>query len=134
MQWNLFTIAEVIALHDRAIATNELQGLAVGKSLDGALARIEHRIQYGIIVDVFDLAATYAMAIAQGHVFNDANKRTAYACMSLCLIKHGVRIAFDTDAAGEVIIQIARREMDEGELADWLRRKSEEEEVKKKTK
>jgi death-on-curing protein len=27
--------------------------------------------------DVFDVAAMYAVAIARGHVFNDANKRTA---------------------------------------------------------
>ena len=121
MEWQLFTIAEVIAIHDRAIATKELAGLAVGKSLDGALGRIEHRIQYGVITDVFDLAATYAMVIAQGHVFNDANKRTAYACMNLCLIKHGIRIACETEAVGAVIIKVAKGHMDERELADWLR-------------
>lgn len=126
MEWQMFSIAEVIALHDRAIAQKELQGLAVGKSLDGALARIEHRIQYGVIGDVFDLAATYAMAIAQGHVFNDANKRTAYACMHLCLIKHGVHIAFQVETVGAVIIKVARGEMDERELAQWLRDKSSE--------
>ena len=126
MEWQLFTTAEVIVLHDRAIVAKELQGLATGRSLDGALARIEHRIQYGVILDAFDLAATYAMALAQGHVFNDANKRTAYACMNLCLIKHGIRIAFEIKAIGEIIIKVTEGHMDERELAEWLRKKAKE--------
>mgnify|MGYP001612995589 CR=1 FL=1 len=126
MAWQLFTIAEVVAIHDRAIATKELQGLAIGKSLDGALGRIEHRIQYGVITDIFDLAATYAMATTQGHVFNDANKRTAYACMNLCLIRHGVRIAFSVEAVGTMIIRLAQGALDERELAAWLRQQSRE--------
>ncbi len=124
MEWKLFTTDEVIAIHEKAIASNELQGLAVGKSLDGVLDRIEHRIQYGVITDVFELAATYAMAIAQGHVFNDANKRTAYACMDLCLMKHSVRIAFEIKTVGAVIIKVAQGDMDERELAVWLREKT----------
>ncbi len=126
MEWQLFTTAEVIALHDRVITVDELQGFAIGKSLDGALGRIEHRVQYGVIIDVFDLAATYAMVIAQGHVFNDANKRTSYACMNLCLIRHGVRIPFNVVMVGEVIIKVAQGHMDERELAEWLRAKSHE--------
>src|SRR3989344_5195578 len=126
MEWQLFTTAEVIEFHDQVITVSELQGLAVGKSLDGALGRIEHRIQYGVITDVFDLAATYAMALAQGHVFNDGNKRTAYACMNLCLIKHGIRIAFEIKAIGEIIIKVTEGHMDERELAEWLRKKAKE--------
>lgn len=133
MEWELFTTAEVIALHDRAIAQNELPGLAVGKSLDGALGRIEHRIQYGVINDVFDLAATYAMAIAQGHVFNDGNKRTAYACMNLCLIKHGAHIAVQVETVGAVIIEVAQGEMDEREMAEWLRKQAREDSKKNST-
>ena len=126
MEWRLFTSAEVIGLHDQVITDNELQGLAAGKSLDGALGRIEYRIQYGIITSVFDLAATHAVVIAQGHVFNDANKRTAYACMDLCLIEHGVRIAFDVEAVGAVIIKVAQGHIDERELARWLAEKARE--------
>ena len=124
MEWQLFTTAEVIEFHDQVITAGELQGLAIGKSLNGALGRIEHRIQYGVINDVFDLAATYAMAIARGHVFNDGNKRTAYTCMDLCLTNHSSGIAFDVEAVGEVILAVAQGDMDERELAEWLRGKS----------
>ena len=63
----------VVDIHDEVLNPGELTGLALDKSLEGALARVENRIAYGLIDDVFDLAAAYAVAIAQGHCFNDAN-------------------------------------------------------------
>jgi death-on-curing family protein len=38
----------------------------------------KNRILYAELDDIFDIAAMYAVAIARGHVFNDANKRTAH--------------------------------------------------------
>ena len=127
MEFILLTLDDVVTLHERAINPGELQGLAGSKSLEGALSRIDFRITYGVIQDVFDLAATYAVAIAQGHVFNDANKRTAYASMELSLYLHGEHIAFDTKEIGDVIIKVAQGHMDESELATWLRKKKIEE-------
>ncbi len=123
MEFILLTVGQVVKLHDSVINPGELQGLAGGKSLEGTLSRIDFRIAYGVIEDVFDLASTYAIAIAQGHVFNDANKRTAYEAMELCLHLHGEHIEFDTKEVGDVIIKVAQGHMDEGELAMWLRRK-----------
>ncbi len=121
--WRLFTSHEVIAIHDSVINPGELQGLAGGKSLEGALSRIDFRISYGIIHDAFDLSATYAVAIAQGHVFNDANKRTGYMCMHACLKANHVPLSFDDDEIGDLIIKVAQGHIDETELAMWLRRK-----------
>lgn len=122
MGFVLLSIDHVVMLHDRALNPAELQGLAGSKSLDGALSRIDFRITYGVINDVFDLAATYAVAIAQGHVFNDANKRTAYACMEMSLQLNGECIAFDTKEIGDIIIKVAQGHMDESQLATWLRK------------
>ncbi len=108
-------------IHEEVINDNELQGVAGNKSLDAVLYRVENRIQYGLIADVFDLAATYAVVIAVGHVFNDANKRTAYRTMMICLRLNGVFLEFDTEAIGQVIIRVAQRKMDEVELARYLR-------------
>jgi len=38
-----------------------------------------------MIKDVYELAACYATYIAIGYTFNDANKRTAFAAMDICL-------------------------------------------------
>jgi death on curing protein len=121
--WRLLTVAEVICIHDSVLNPGELQGLAGSKSLEGALARIDFRITYGVIKDGFDLAATYAVAIAQGHVFNDANKRTAYMCMHVTLTANGLPMIFEDDEVGDIIIKVAQGHMDERELGDWLRRK-----------
>lgn len=78
-------------IHDAVLNPGELSGRAQDESLDGALARVENRLAYGMIADMFDLAAAYAMAIAQGHCFNDANMRTAYRTMVAVLDMNGAR-------------------------------------------
>ncbi len=135
MKLKLLSVASVIELHDRVLNPGELEGLAGSKSLEGALSRIDFRISYAVIQDEFDLAATYAVAIAQGHVFNDANKRTAHAAMELCLYMHDVHIGFTTEEVGDLIIKVAQGLVDEGELGTWLRTKkikALEEELRKK--
>lgn len=122
MQWHLFTTEEIIALHDAVLNPGELDGMAAGTSLEGALARVEFRVQYGMVNDVYDIAAMYAVAIARAHAFRDANKRTAHATLELVLLSYKVHIDFDTTAVGDIIIQVAQGQLDEVELADWLRR------------
>ncbi|WP_261318313.1 type II toxin-antitoxin system death-on-curing family toxin [Burkholderia cepacia] len=48
--------------------------------VESALHRVENHAHYAGLDDVFGIAATYATAIARGHVFNDANKRTGLTC------------------------------------------------------
>lgn len=121
MEFYLLTPEEVIKLHDRVLNPGELEGLAGDKSLEGALGRVEFRVQYGMINDVFDLAAMYAVAISQAHVFNDANKRTAYAALEAVLLMHGKVIPFNTKEIGDFIIEVAQGKIDESSLATWLR-------------
>ena len=120
----LLSIEDVIAIHDAVINPNEMQGLAADKSLDSALSRIDNRLQYGLIHDVYDLAASYAVCIAVGHTFHDANKRTAFQSMDLILDLHGIEITYPTHETGDMIIRAATGAVDETELAHWLRRQS----------
>lgn len=119
--WHLLSIKDVLDLHDDVLNPKELAGLAGDKSLEGALGRVDFRITYGRIQDEFDLAAAYAVAISQGHVFNDGNKRTAFAAMDMCLIINGVMPVWDMKAVGDIIIEVAQGNMDEDDLATWLR-------------
>jgi death-on-curing protein len=114
----------VVAIHGEVLNPGELPGLARDKSLEGALARVENRLTYGLIEDVFELAATYCMAIAQGHCFNDANKRTAFRAMNVVLRTNGVRAAWSVEDVGPVILRVAQGHMDEAALADWLRERA----------
>lgn len=120
----LLTPELIEAIHDSVLNAGELIGQARDKSLSGALARVEHRLAYGMINDVFDLAAAYAMAVSKGHCFNDGNKRTAFQSMDVCLDLNGIQISWQVQEVGQLIICLAQSQIGEPELADWLRRKS----------
>ena len=124
MTFVLLTVDQVIAIHDHVLDDHELQGMAGGKYLDGALARVENRLSYGLIEDVFALGASYAAAVSQAHCFNDGNKRTAFQVMDLVLDLNGVPMAWDTEVVGQKIIALAQSTLDETDLADWLRREA----------
>ena len=117
----LLSEEDVIYIHNRVLNPGEVQGLAGDKSHSGAISRIEFRLTYGLIKDEFDLAATYAAVLSTGHLFNDANKRTAFRCMDLILRLHSIEMSWDTEAVGEKIIETAQSKVDEIELAAWLR-------------
>ena len=57
--------------------------------------RISNHAHYAGLGDVFGIAALYAEAIARGHVFNDANKRTALTCAISYLEQQGIHVRKD---------------------------------------
>ncbi len=124
MNWVLLGPDLVVAIHDEVLNPGELTGWARDKSLAAALARVDNRIAYGMIIDVFDLAAAYAIAVSRGHCFNDENKRTAFRVMNAVLALNGVQFTWDTIDVGQTIIRAAQGLVEEPDLADWLRSKS----------
>jgi death-on-curing protein len=124
MTYVLLSSDMVDTLHDSVLNPGELPGRARDKSLDAALARVENRLAYGLVGDIFDLAAAYAMAVARGHCFNDGNKRTAFRTMNAALLLNGVRMKWKTEEIGQIIIRCAQGLMEDGDLADWLRDKA----------
>ncbi len=118
----LLSAETVFAIHETVVNKHELQGLAGNKSfLDAVVARVENRIHYGFIEDVFDLAASNGVIIAVGHVFNDGNKRTAFRTMVTCLRLNGVFPSFVTEEIGQIIVKVSQGLIDEVELARYLR-------------
>ena len=124
MTFVLLTVSDVMAIHDHVLSDHELQGLAGGKFLDGALSRVENRLTYGLITDVFDLGASYAAAISQAHCFNDGNKRTAFQVMDVVLDLNGVQMAWDTEVVGQKVVLLAQSKLDDDLFAEWLRQEA----------
>ena len=120
MNYQTLTPDLVEKVHDAILNPGELPGRALNKSLEGALARVDNRLTYGLIEDIFDLAAAYAIAISQGHCFNDGNKRTAHQCLDLALDLNGIQITWPQPETGERIIALAQGQIDDGDLAQWL--------------
>ncbi len=121
MTYHLLTAELVEAIHDAILNPGELPGRARDKSLESALARVDNRLAYGMVNDIFDLAAAYAVAVARGHCFKDGKKRTAFRSMHICLDLNGIQITWDTVEVGQTIIRAAQGLIEEPDLADWLR-------------
>ncbi|MAZ30051.1 type II toxin-antitoxin system death-on-curing family toxin [bacterium] len=119
--WFLLTAQDVIDLHDEVLNPGELVGLAKDKSIEAAIGRVDWRINYGAVNDEFDLAAAYVVAIAQAHAFNDANKRTAFAALDTLLAGNGIVVTWQVKEVGDIIIDVAQGNVDEDQLARWLR-------------
>jgi death on curing protein len=100
----------VVLIHDFILEHEPgIQGVNVG-ALEGALGRIEARRHYQGLDDVFEIAGMYAEAIARGHTFSDANKRTALVSALTYLFLEGFLIK-RTPALEEIMVDVARGQL-----------------------
>lgn len=90
--------------------------------LESALVRPENTHAYDPHADVFKLAAVYCHGIVKNHPFIDGNKRTGTLAAIAFLAINKIQVAFDEPVIAAMIIGVAAGEIDEEELADWLRR------------
>ena len=90
---NWVSAKEVIAFHDRIL--KQLPGVAgmpePGRA-EALIYRVQNRTHYEGITDIYELAATYWIAISRGHIFNDGNKRTAFFVTMTFLYRNGIKI------------------------------------------
>ena len=114
----------VLFVHDQALREyGGVQGLKDEGLLHSALGRPVNKLAYAEpgSLDLFDLAAAYAFSLASNHAFNDANKRTAWACCVLFLKVNGVEL----DAPATIVVErmplLAAGRLDEAGFAAWLR-------------
>lgn len=113
---------EVIAFHDRIL--RRLPGVAgmpdPGRA-EALIYRVQNRTHYEGITDIFELAATYWVAIARGHIFNDGNKRTAFFVTMVFLYRNGIKICDTGNTLENLTVLAATGEKTVGQLAQNLR-------------
>lgn len=91
--------------------------------VESALARPRNLFAYREEeVDLADLAAAYLFGFAAKQGFVDGNKRTGVATMLVFLHINGKPLHLDPPELYRVAMGVARGEMQEGEVAEWLRR------------
>ena len=74
------------------------------------------------IIDIADLAASYAVGIARNHAFLDGNKRTAWVVAETFLLKNGYELIGRATSDGvATMLAVADGTMPEPEFAVWLR-------------
>lgn len=112
----------ILASHDLIVQEiGGLPGACPDKSLTAALYRVDYYIDYKNIIDIHEIAALYAISIAQGHVFNDGNKRTALIAMYAFLKVNGLLLDAP-DEIEDVMVNIAEKQISRSELAGWLKK------------
>lgn len=82
---------QIFNIHEHLIARDGgLPGIREGESVEAVLGRVESNLYYRLDNPAsLDAAALITYALAVGHVFNDANKRTAYFCGMVTLELNG---------------------------------------------
>ena len=116
------SLAVIRAIHSDQVRNHGGSlGLRDPGLLESALARPVNRFQYRDDADRCDLAAAYGFGIARNHPFVDGNKRVAFQAMYVFLGLNGLRIEAAEEEVVELILRLARGELEEQALADWLR-------------
>ena len=97
------------------------EGIRDESLLHSALDRPRNKFSYAPNCSLHELAAAYAFGISRNHPFVDGNKRTAFVCAALFLELNGCQVnASETDTV-ITMESLASGEMDELQLAEWLR-------------
>lgn len=73
---------------------------------------------------VFDMAAAYLYHITLNHPFVDGNKRTGLACAILFLWGNGYKLECNRDDLINMVIDVAKGDLNKGEIAAFLQRRS----------
>lgn len=111
----------VLAIHDEQLAEHVgFTGLRDAGLLDSALARPLNRAGYGE-ADIGELAAVYALGIAQNRPFIDGNKRTAFVALELFLRLNGCIFTVGDAEAVVMILAMAAGELPDSEFTAWVR-------------
>jgi death-on-curing protein len=88
--------------------------------LESAVSRAPNKWAYGER-DFAALAAAYAFGIARNHPFVDGNKRAAFTAIFMFLGLNGYRFKPAAVDATAAILALAAGEIDEDQLARWIR-------------
>lgn len=117
----------LLVIHERMLSEfGGGEGIRDAGRLDAALQRPIQAYRYEVR-DLFELAASYAAAIVQGHPFIDGNKRTGFIAAIAFLEINGVLFAaLETETVIKTLA-LAASEITVEDYANWLRQSSKSE-------
>jgi death-on-curing protein len=116
------SLADVIAMHDRSIATvGGTTGIRDRSLLESALHKPMQKCIYENDEDLFSLAASLADGISQNHAFIDGNKRAAFLSCVKFLDKNGIEFSPDVAEATDMFRRLAAHQVDADTLCEWIR-------------
>ena len=120
------TYNEVLAIHSTAIGNNDGSQdvsccVRYEEGLYSALAQPkQHVFGKELYPTLFKKAAVYIFLITKNHPFVDGNKRTALLSSLIFLEKNGVFLELQKYEGYELVMQIARNQIEIPEIARFL--------------
>ncbi|RUS68107.1 hypothetical protein CUZ56_00592 [Saezia sanguinis] len=112
---------EVIRFHDWILENAKgLTGIADTGRIEAMIMRVQNLYHYENITDVFELAAAYFLAIARGHCFADANKRTALITTAIFLDRNGFQLPESMTLVDQTV-SVAAGKYSREDLASYLK-------------
>ncbi|MCA6999132.1 type II toxin-antitoxin system death-on-curing family toxin [Dickeya solani] len=124
MKW--VSAQDVIDFHDRILQVlPDVVVMADPGRAEALVYRVQNRLYYEGVTELFELAATYWVTIARGHIFNDGNKHTAFFVTMIFLRRNGILIVDNDNSLEELTIKAATGECLVSELAEQLRQRVE---------
>jgi death-on-curing protein len=89
--------------------------------IDSALARARNRWGYADGTDLAAVAAAYGYGLTRNHGYIDGNKRIGFVAMAVFLELNGWTLDAPEPEVVRTMLAIAEGELDEPDLASWLR-------------
>ena len=102
--------------HELALLDGGLPGILNHGSIESALARPYH----GYHALIHEKAAALMHGLISNHGFVDGNKRTALYLVELLVQRSGYVFIEDDEAVVDMVVDVARGEVDDDDLADWI--------------
>jgi death on curing protein len=117
------TLEEVVKIHDEILKNSGgLAGICLDKSLESALKRAETYSFYEEVDDLFEIAAIYCISVAQGHLFNDGNKRTAFSILYNFLELNGYELEASSADIVDIMLKIAEKKITKNNIVKWIKK------------
>jgi death-on-curing protein len=112
-------------IHDLIIQDQPgLPGARPDLTPESLVHRVLNRVAYDphTYRSIETVAALYAEAIARGHVFNDANKRTALTCMLIFISINGYTFTIQSEEMlADKIVDVAEGRLEHIAFGRWLK-------------
>lgn len=117
---------DILVMHDHILeATGGMSGVRdIGLLRSSALRPQTAFGGKDMFPTLFDKASAYYEALACYHVFNDANKRTAFVVTARFLEQNGYTITASEKAIENTTLAVAKKELDLAGIATWLKKNS----------
>ncbi len=118
------TLAEVLDIHqDQVERYGGASGIRDIDLLKSALGMPQ--ATYGgqfLHTNIYEMAAAYLFHLVKNHPFNDGNKRTGAVAALVFLTLNGLDLEAPEDDFAEMVLAVARGELDKADVATFIRR------------